>query len=106
MYAIFKSGSHQYKAEVGEVIDVQLLPEEQTGAGEIEFDNVLALHDGNALQVGTPTLAKAKVTATVEGTLRGPKQVSIKFLRRTHHLTRKSHRQSFTRVRVTAINTN
>ena len=60
MQAIFVTGGKQYKVSEGDVIFVEKLDFE----GEtVEFDNVLMTIDGDAVNVGTPNVAGAKVTA-------------------------------------------
>ena len=52
MYAIIKSGGKQYRVKEGSVIDVELL-ENELGS-EIEFKDLLFVHDGDKAHVGGP----------------------------------------------------
>ena len=63
MYAIFKDGSHQYKAEVEKELYVNL--REVNPGDEIVFDQVLLVSGENGVQIGQPTVAGAKVIAEV-----------------------------------------
>jgi large subunit ribosomal protein L21 len=101
-YAIFKTGGKQYKASVGDKLDVEKLPLE---AGDTAtFDYVLAAGEGANIRVGAPLVEGATVTATVMKQFKAPKVTAFKFKKRKgYHLT-KGHRQPLTRVQITAIN--
>lgn len=101
-YAIFKTGGKQYKASVGDKLDVEKLPLEE--GDNATFDYVLAAGMGADIQVGTPLVAGATVTATVLKQFKAPKVTAFKFKKRKgYHLT-KGHRQPLTRVQIISIN--
>ncbi|MGC9522413.1 MAG: 50S ribosomal protein L21 [Anaerolineae bacterium] len=101
MYAVIKSGAHQYKASVGEQLIVERLPYE---AGEqIELDEVLLLADEEGVSVGQPTVEGAKVRATVIEEFRGPKIRIFKYIPKQRYRRRMGHRQFYTRLRVDEI---
>ena len=102
MYAIVETGGKQYRAEVGETLQVELLGEE-TGAA-VEFDKVLLVRDDGGTRVGTPyvdgAVVKAEVTA---GDAKGKKITVFKMKRRKGYRLKRGHRQRYSEVRVTAI---
>ncbi|MCA9960400.1 MAG: 50S ribosomal protein L21 [Chloroflexota bacterium] len=101
MYAIIESGGRQFRAEEGHSISVEKLPYE---VGEqIELEKVLLLADGDSVQVGQPTVAGAKVKATVVEQYRGEKIFVWKYKPKTRYRNRKGHRQYYTRLRVDEI---
>jgi large subunit ribosomal protein L21 len=102
MYAVIKTGGKQYRVAPGENIKIESL-EADVGA-TIVLDQVLMVADGEAVQVGTPTLAGAKVSATVVSHGRGPKVRIFKMRRRKHYQKTQGHRQNYTEIRVDAIN--
>jgi large subunit ribosomal protein L21 len=102
MYAVIKTGGKQYRVAPGENIKIESL-EADVGA-TIVLDQVLMVADGEAVQVGTPTLAGAKVSATVVSHGRGPKVRIFKMRRRKHYQKTQGHRQNDTEIRVDAIN--
>jgi len=102
MYAVIKTGGKQYRVAPGENIKIESL-EADVGA-TIVLDQVLMVADGEAVQVGTPTLAGAKVSATVVAHGRGPKIRIFKMRRRKHYQKTQGHRQNYTEIRVDAIN--
>ena len=63
MYAIVESGGRQYRAEEGHTFSVEKLPYEV--GDQVELTNVLLLANGEAVQVGQPTISGATVKATV-----------------------------------------
>ncbi|MFO1428157.1 MAG: 50S ribosomal protein L21 [Steroidobacteraceae bacterium] len=102
MYAVIATGGKQYRVESGSVLRVEKLAAEP--GAQVTFDQVLLVGSGEGIKVGTPMLSGAKVQATVERHGRGDKVSIVKFRRRKHYLRMKNHRQSFTEVKVTAIN--
>jgi large subunit ribosomal protein L21 len=102
MYAVIKTGGKQYRVAPGEKIKIETL-EAEVGA-TIVLDQVLMVADGEAVKVGTPTLAGAQVSATVVSHGRGPKIRIFKMRRRKHYQKTQGHRQNYTEIRVEAIN--
>src|SRR4030081_266135 len=103
MYAVIASGGKQYRVQPGETIRVEKLDEVQAG-GSVAFGEVLMIADGEKIQVGTPTVAAATVTAEVVENGRGVKLIIYKYRRRKGYRLNTVHRQPFTAVKITAIN--
>jgi len=103
MYAVIKTGGKQYKVAEGQRLRIEKLPVEP--GTSIDFDEVMLIGDGETVTVGTPHVAGSKVTATVTDQGRGKKVDIIKFRRRKQYLKRMGHRQAYTEVEVTAIET-
>ncbi|MEM1262612.1 MAG: 50S ribosomal protein L21 [Pseudomonadota bacterium] len=102
MYAVFKSGGKQYKAEKGDRLRLEKLDVED--GAEVEFDQVLLIGEaGGSITVGKPLVDGGKVVAKVVAQGKGKKVDIIKFRRRQNYLRHKGHRQHFTEVEVTAI---
>lgn len=100
MYAIIATGGKQYKVSEGDVIRVEKLDVE---AGQnYEFDRVLAVNDGELI-VGNPTVAGAKVTATVQKQGRGKKVIVYKYKRKSGYHKKNGHRQAYTELKIDAI---
>jgi ribosomal protein L21 len=70
---------------------------------KIEFNDVLVSGDSNGTRIGAPTIAGARVTATVVKNGRGPKIIVFKFKRRKHYKRTKGHRQGFTAIKIDSI---
>ncbi len=102
MYAVFKTGGQQFKVEQGTTLKVEKLEVEP--GKSITFDEVLMVADGDKVQVGTPTVAKATVVAKVVSQGKGKKVHILKFRRRKHSMKQQGHRQLFTEIEITKIN--
>jgi large subunit ribosomal protein L21 len=101
MYAIIKTGGKQYRVKSGEQLRVESLPAEVGAA--VSFDEVLAVGEGDAVRVGAPLVAGAKVKATVVAHGRGEKLKIFKLRRRKHYQRTQGHRQNYTEVRIDDI---
>jgi large subunit ribosomal protein L21 len=101
MFAVIESGGKQHRVVAGEVVRLERL-EGDVGAA-VEFDKVLAIGEGAAVNVGRPYVAGGRVVGEVVRQDRTDKVSLIKFRRRKHYMRRGSHRQLFTDVRITAI---
>jgi large subunit ribosomal protein L21 len=101
MYAVIKTGGKQYRVAPGEKIKIEQIPAD-VGA-TIVLDQVLMVADGDAVQVGTPLVSGATVSATVMSHGRGVKVKIFKMRRRKHYQKTQGHRQNYTEIRVDAI---
>ena len=100
MFAVFKTGGKQYRVAAEDVLKVGKIMGEP---GEIvEFGEVLVV-GGEAVTLGTPTVAGATVAAEVLEQARGPKVIAFKKRRRKNSRRRRGHRQEFTLLRITEI---
>src|SRR5690606_31958526 len=104
MYAIFVDGGRQYKVQPGQRLDIDLRQDVNSG-DTLEFANVLAIGGDEGLQLGSPAINGATVTATVIGTEKGEKIYIQKFRRRKNYHRRTGHRQKYTRVEIAGIQT-
>ncbi|MGC9399394.1 MAG: 50S ribosomal protein L21 [Anaerolineae bacterium] len=102
MYAVIKSGAHQYKAEVDGNLIVERLPDQEVGS-QIEIAEVYLISDGDEVLVGQPTVPGAKVRATIVEEFRGPKIRIFKHHPRKRYRRRRGHRQTYMRLRVDEI---
>lgn len=103
MYAIIKTGGKQYRVAKGDMIDVELLHLDQGSA--VEFNEVLFVNDGSNAHVGEPLVAGYIVKGEIIGDAAGPKITSLKYRPRGHTQKKWGHRQRYTRVKITDIDT-
>ena len=101
MYAVIKTDGKQYRVAPGEVVRLDKM-EEQVG-DQVEFDKVLAIQDEDQRTIGRPTIDKAKVLGTVVEIGRAKKIRVLKFKRRKQYRVLRGHRQSYTAVKIDAI---
>jgi len=101
MYAVFRTGGKQFRAEPGKKIRIPSLDVEP---GEsITFDEVLLTSDGSDVKVGEPTVEGAKVKGEIIRHGRDKKIIVFKRKRRKGYRRKQGHRQGFTEVRVDEI---
>ncbi len=101
MYAIVKAGGRQIRVEPKQTVRVDHLAE-PVGDG-VEFPEVLALHDGTTLTVGTPCVANAKVLGRIVAQERGPKLRVRTYRKKKRTRKRRGHRQDYTLVQILGI---
>lgn len=89
----------------GDKIKVELLDAEE--GKEIIFDEVLLSDktgDGKAMEIGTPLIEGAKVTAKVLVHGKGEKLIIFKYKPKKRYKRKIGHRQQFTEVEIVDIN--
>lgn len=101
MYAIIRTGGHQYRVREGDTITVELLAGES--GDQVTFNEVLLVERDGTVQVGAPTVAGASVTAAVDAQVRGPKLLAMKYKNKTRSRTVRGHHQHLTRLKITSI---
>ncbi len=101
MNFVIKTGGKQYRVSEGDKLEVETL--DAVPGENIEFSEVLLLRDGDNVEVGTPLIEGARVTATVLAHGRGKKVQIVKFKRRKNYRRQMGHRQNFTQVEITGI---
>ena len=101
MYAVIKAGGKQYKVSPGDVVRIEKL--EQEAGSSVEFGEVLALNNDQAMVVGSPLVANASVSGTVVETGKAKKVLIFKYKRKKQYKVFRGHRQPFTAVKIDAI---
>ncbi len=102
MYAIIKTGGKQYRVAPDDTIEIERLP---GNAGDtVELTEVLMIAGDGDIEVGTPLVEGASVSAELVAQTRGDKIIIFKKRRRKHYRRRQGHRQDLTLLKVTAIN--
>jgi large subunit ribosomal protein L21 len=101
MYAVFRTGGKQFRAEPGNTLRIPSLSVEPGEA--ITFDEVLLTSDGDEVQVGAPVVDGASVKAEVLRHGRDRKIIVFKRKRRKNYRRKQGHRQGFTEIRVDEI---
>jgi len=103
MKAVIKTGGKQYQVSEGQTLKVDKLPKAQEGK-KVVFDQVLLLiDDKDNVTVGKPTVAKAKVEATLVSQLKDKKIDVLKYKNKTRYTVRHGHRQHLSQVKIDKI---
>jgi large subunit ribosomal protein L21 len=100
VYAIVRSGGRQHKVAVGDVVEIDRVHD--TAGASVSLQPLL-LVDGTSVTSDASALASASVTAEVLAETKGPKIRIVKFKNKTGYKKRQGHRQKYTQVRVTGI---
>jgi len=100
-FAIIETGGKQYKVAVGEKLKVEKL--NAVEGGDVVFDGVLLIAEGDDVKVGTPYIAGAKVEAKVLRQARERKKIVFKYHPKARYKKKKGHRQHFTEVEIVKI---
>ena|SRR5687767_2066987 len=98
--AVIATGGKQYLVSEGETLEVELLHADDK---QVTFEPLLVI-DGDAVTVGTPSVAKVKVSAeVVEDEVKADKVTSIRYKakKRVHKV--RGHRQRHTAIKITKI---
>ena len=100
MYAVVKAGGKQYRVSTG----AQVVVDRMTAAvgSTYTFSEVLML-GGDSPVVGAPTVAGAKVQATVVAHEQGDKTEYVRYIHRQRRRTQKNGRAKLTVLEITGI---
>ena len=103
MLAVIETGGKQYLVAPGQKIKVEKL--EKNPQEEVVFDKVLLVEKNKQVEIGTPFVSGAKVLGKVKSQGRGKKLVVFKYKAKTRYHKKKGHRQDYTEVEITGIET-
>lgn len=101
MYAIVEIAGQQFKVVKDQQIFVHRLPEVE--GANIEFEKVMLIENEGKVNVGTPLVQGAKVSATVLNHLKGDKVLVFKKKRRKGYQKLNGHRQYLTKINIDNI---
>jgi large subunit ribosomal protein L21 len=105
MYAVIETGGKQYRVQPGDFVQVEKLDGDV--GSSVKFDQILFFSkaDSENAQVilGKPLIQGAQVQAEVVGQGRGEKILIVKMKRRKQYRRTQGHRQNYTQLLVTAV---
>ena len=101
-YAVIQTGGKQYKVKSGEILKVEKLSDSKPDT-KIEFKEILAYGDDKMIEIGSPTVAGAKVEANL--VKNGKNRTVLIFKKRRRHNSRRKngHRQEYSMIRINKI---
>jgi large subunit ribosomal protein L21 len=102
MKAVIKTGGKQYQVAKGDLLKIEKLPKVAKG-DKVTFDTVLLLMDKDKVTIGNPTVAKAKVEATLVRNFKDKKIDVLKYKNKTRYRKNYGHRQQLAEVHIDAI---
>ena len=101
MKAVIVTGGKQYTVSEGDVIFVEKLNAEAEST--VNFEQVLAVLDGENTKIGTPAVEGAKVEAKVVKNGKGKKITIFRYKAKKNEKKKIGHRQPYTKVEITKI---
>ena len=101
MMAAIETGGKQYLVKPGDKIKIEKINEEV--GKEIIFDQILLLENDKKLEIGTPLVKGAKVSAKIIRQDKDKKVMILKYKAKTRYKVKKGHRQPFTEVEIIKI---
>ena len=101
-YAVIQTGGKQYKVKSGEILKIEKLSNSKPET-KIEFKEILAYGDDKIIEIGSPTVAGAKVEAEI--VKNGKNRTILIFKKRRRHNSRRKngHRQEYSMIRIDKI---
>ena len=101
-YAVIQTGGKQYKVKSGEILKVEKLSDSKPDT-KIEFKEILAYGDDKMIEIGSPTVAGAKVEANL--VKNGKNRTVLIFKKRRRHNSRRKngHRQEYSLIKINKI---
>ena len=101
-YAIVETGGKQYRVSQGDVLDVDRMPDRETG-DTVTLDKIVLVNRDDSVTVGKPYVDGAKVVAKLVGQIRDKKVVVFKYKRKVRYRRKTGHRQSYSRIQIESI---
>jgi large subunit ribosomal protein L21 len=102
VYAIVRSGGRQHKVAVGDVVEVDRLVGEPGTPVEMK---ALLVVDGDSVTSDAWVLEGVKVHGEIVAEVKAKKIDILKYKNKTGYRVRQGHRQKYTQVKVTSIDT-
>lgn len=101
MYAIVEIAGQQFKVEKGRKLYVHRL--EGNEGSSLSFDKVLLTDNDGQVQVGSPVVEGATISATIIKHLKDDKVIVFKKKRRKGYKVKNGHRQYLTQIQINEI---
>ena len=101
MIAVVQIGGEQIRVEKGKTFTVNRLNEES--GKKISFKDVFLIEDKGSIQLGSPKIEKATVSASILEHFKGEKVIVFKKKRRKGYKVKNGHRQYLTKIKIDDI---
>jgi large subunit ribosomal protein L21 len=102
MYVIVEIAGQQFKVEKDQKLFVHRL--EGAEGDLVSFDKILLIDNDGQVQIGTPVIQDASISAKILKHLKGDKVIVFKKKRRKGYAVKNGHRQQFTQIQIEEIN--
>jgi len=101
MYAIIETGGKQYRVTEGDVIFVEKL--DAQADSDVAIDKVVAVGEGDKLEVGAPYVEGASVMAKAVKNGKGKKITVFTYKPKKDCKRKMGHRQPYTQLKIESI---
>ena len=101
-YAIIKTGGKQYKVKSGQILKIEKLPDSKENS-KVDFKDILAYGNDKTIEVGSPTIAGARVEADLIKNSKNRTILIFKKRRRQNSRRKNGHRQEYSMIRINKI---
>lgn len=102
-HAVIETGGKQYLVTEGDVITIEKMDGAFNDGDTLTFDKVLLTTKDGAVNIGTPYIDGAKVSAELMEQGKAKKVKVLRFRAKSRYTRRYGHRQPFMKVKVTKI---
>jgi large subunit ribosomal protein L21 len=103
MFAILETGSKQYKVEVGDVLEIELLDPELVKKNTVMLESVLLVKDDKGVHVGDPFVKNARIKAKVLEQIKADKVTIFKKRAKETYRRTRGHRQKLQQIQIEKI---
>jgi len=103
MFAILETGGKQYKIAEGDILEVELLPEEFVKKNTASLNTVLLVQGDTDLHIGDPYVKHARVKAKVLEEIKGDKIHIYKMKSKKGYRKSQGHRQKLHKIQIEKI---
>jgi large subunit ribosomal protein L21 len=100
-YAIIRTGGKQYQVSTGSLVRVEKIAGAVGDA--VELNDVLAVYDGDTINIGQPKVEGAVVAARIVEQGKAKKVLVFKKKRRKGYRVKRGHRQMYTALEISGI---
>ena len=101
--AVIKTGGKQYVVSLGKKLKIEKLPQEE--GSNVVFEEVLLLGSEKGTEIGTPFIEGATVKGKLTEQGKADKVVVFKFKSKKRERKKRGHRQPYSEVEITSIET-
>lgn len=99
-YAIIATGGKQYLVTEGQKVKIEKMLGGYKVGDTVSFEDVLLTASGEKVEVGTPNVSGAKVSAEITAIGKADKVTVIKYKAKSRYFKKRGHRQPFFEVKV------
>lgn len=103
-FAVLKTGGKQYKVSVGDEIAIETIKGDYKIGDKLTFEEVLLKDNGKTTTIGTPTVAKATIEASITEIGKLDKVLVVRYRQKSRYHKKNGHKQPYMGIKIEAIN--